>query len=54
MHKQTGLVLAVKIYEKFTLMNSTRKKSVIREVCALQKLNHPNVVKIYDVIETPK
>lgn len=34
-HKATGLLLAVKIYEKYTLMNATRKKSVVREIFAL-------------------
>lgn len=53
-HKSTGLVLAIKVYEKFKLMEAQRKKSVIREINALKKLNHENVMKLFDVIDTPK
>ncbi len=35
-------------------MESQRKKSVIREINALKKLNHENIMKLYDVIDTPK
>jgi serine/threonine protein kinase len=53
-HKTTGLVLAIKIYEKYKLMDAAKKKSVVREVSALTKLNHPNIMQLHDVIETPK
>jgi serine/threonine protein kinase len=54
-HKLTGMVLAIKIYEKFKLMESHRKKNVIREIMALKKLQGDDcVVKLYDVIDTPK
>jgi serine/threonine protein kinase len=54
-HKLTGMVLAIKIYEKFKLMENQRKKNVIREIMALKKLQgDDNVVKLYDVIDTPK
>lgn len=48
------MVLAIKVYEKYKLMELQRKKSVIREINALRKLNHPNIMKLYDVIDTPK
>jgi len=48
------MVLAIKVYEKFKLVDATRKKSVIREINALRKLDHPNIMKVYDVIDTPK
>ena len=53
-HRLTGMVLAIKVYEKFKLMESQRKKSVIREINALRKLNHPNIMRLYDVIDTTK
>ena len=53
-HKPTGKRLAVKIYEKFKLMQSSRKKSVIREIASLKKLKHSCLLQIYDCIESPK
>ena len=44
-HKQTGMVLAIKVYEKFKLMESHRKKNVIKEIHALKRLQgHKNLV----------
>ena len=54
MHVETGLVLAIKVYEKFNLMEASRKKSVIREINILKKLQHKNIMRLYDVIDTPK
>lgn len=48
------MVLAIKVYEKFKLMEAQRKKSVIREINALRKLDHKNIMKLYDVIDTQK
>lgn len=53
-HKTTGLLLAIKIYEKYRLMEAAKKKSVLREINALSRLGHPNIMRLFDVIETPK
>ena len=53
-HKPSGMILAIKVYEKFKLMEAQRKKSVIREINVLKKLQHPNIMQLYDVIDTPK
>ena len=53
-HTQTGLVLAIKVYEKFNLMELSRKKSVVREINVLKKLQHKNIMRLYDVIDTPR
>ena len=54
-HKLTGATLAIKVYEKFKLNNSSRRKAVVRELTALRKSNgHQNIIKLYDVIESPK
>ena len=52
MHTETGLVLSIKVYEKFNLMDASRKKSVIREISILKKLQHKNIMRLYDVIDT--
>lgn len=44
--------IAIKVYEKAKLKDPQRKKSVRREIRILQTLNHLNIVKIYDVVES--
>jgi serine/threonine protein kinase len=41
LHKPTGERVAIKIYDRFKLMDVQRKKSAIREIKILSKLNHP-------------
>jgi len=54
LHVPTGLVLAIKVYEKFNLMDLQRKKSVQREISILKKLQHKNIMRLYDVIDAPR
>lgn len=35
-------------------MDVQRKKSALREIKILSKLNHPNIVKLYESIDTSK
>uniref|UniRef100_A0A7N8YJ24 non-specific serine/threonine protein kinase n=1 Tax=Mastacembelus armatus TaxID=205130 RepID=A0A7N8YJ24_9TELE len=62
--KPTGLVLkirqamnydqvAVKIIDK-TQLNPTSLQKLFREVSVMKILNHPNIVKLFEVIETEK
>ena len=53
-HKQTNLKMAIKIYEKYKLSDPQRKSSVNREIVILKKINHPNIVKLYEVIDSSK
>ena len=54
-HKLTGAVLAIKVYEKFRLVDLYKKKGVCKEINVLKRLNaHQNIIKLYDVIDTPK
>ena len=46
--------VAIKIYEKFKLLEQSRKKSAMREISVLQKLKHPKILNLYDVIESAK
>lgn len=52
MFRPTSQKVAIKIYEKRKIKEAPRKKSVRREVKILQRLDHPNVVRIMDVVET--
>ena len=40
-HKPTGEKVAVKVYDRFKLMDIQRKKSALREIKILSKLSHP-------------
>lgn len=48
------MTLAVKVYEKYRLMDIQRKKSVIKEIKIMKKLEHDNIVTLYDAIDTPR
>ena len=52
--KPEGKKFALKIYEKYRLTDPCKKKNVGREIEILKKLDHPNIVKMFEVIETPK
>jgi hypothetical protein len=54
LHKPTNRKLAVKIYEKSKLVDPQRKSSVKREIQILKKIDHSNIVKLHEVIETAK
>lgn len=50
MFKPLSKKVAIKVYEKAKLREPQRKKSVRREIRILQMLDHPNIVKILDVV----
>jgi len=51
-NKAMGKKLALKVYEKKKLIEPQRQKSVYREIRLLQKMNHVNIVKLYDAFDT--
>ncbi|XP_051549427.1 serine/threonine-protein kinase MARK1-like isoform X4 [Myxocyprinus asiaticus] len=52
-HVLTGREVAVKIIDK-TQLNPTSLQKLFREVRIMKVLNHPNIVKLFEVIETEK
>ena len=52
-HTLTGQKVAVKIIDKAKIDKETTKK-LFREVRIMKLLNHPHIVKLYEVIDTPK
>jgi len=44
----------MKIYDKNRLNNPEKKRSVSREITLMQRLDHPNIVKFFDSIDTNK
>ena len=54
LHKLLNQKIAVKIYEKVKLLEPNRRKSVKREMKIMEKLDHPNIAKLYEVFESFK
>ncbi|XP_028252627.1 MAP/microtubule affinity-regulating kinase 3-like isoform X2 [Parambassis ranga] len=52
-HIPTGREVAIKIIDK-TQLNPTSLQKLFREVRIMKVLNHPNIVKLFEVIETEK
>jgi serine/threonine protein kinase len=53
-HKPTGERVAIKMYDRFKLVDIQRKKQAIREIRIQSRLNHKNICKLYEAIDTPK
>ncbi|KAG6826126.1 hypothetical protein H0H92_001045 [Tricholoma furcatifolium] len=54
LHCQWGEEVAVKLIRRGNVDNSVRMSKVEREIEVLRTLKHPNIVRLYDVIETDK
>lgn len=52
--KSTKKKVAMKIYPKYKLDDPNKKRSVMREIVCMKKLEHPNTIKLLDSFETPK
>ncbi|XP_044024195.1 MAP/microtubule affinity-regulating kinase 3-like isoform X2 [Siniperca chuatsi] len=52
-HIRTGREVAIKIIDK-TQLNPTSLQKLFREVRIMKILNHPNIVKLFEVMETEK
>ena len=51
-HKKYSKKVALKIYLKEKMKDLQRKKSVRREIKLMRRLDHPNIAKLYDTVET--
>ena len=51
---KTGQKVAIKTYEKYQILDPIKKKNLLREIEILQKLDHPNIVKLFDTIDSKK
>lgn len=52
-HKATKKDFAVKIIDKRKLVGN-QKSSVMQEVAILEQLDHPNIIKLKEIFETPR
>lgn len=52
--KRDQFKYAVKIYEKYKLTDPMKKKAAQREITVLKRLEHPGIISLHDLIDTPK
>ena len=52
LHTLSGEYIAIKILEKNMLKNDDDLMRVRREIDILKRLRHPNIIQLYDIIET--
>jgi len=45
---------AMKVYEKYRLSDPMKRKAAQREITVLKRLQHPGIIKLHDLIDTPK
>jgi 5'-AMP-activated protein kinase catalytic alpha subunit len=53
-HTITGEKVAIKILEKDKICDVSDVERVAREIHILKLIRHPNIVQLYEIIETPK
>lgn len=54
LHKETSKKVAIKIYEKYKLLDPQRRKSVRCEIRLMERLRHTNIVVFHEALDTPK
>lgn len=54
MHKITNQLVAIKSINKEFLEEERSRKKVAKEVAILKKLQHPNIINLYETFETEK
>ncbi|CAD8150009.1 unnamed protein product [Paramecium octaurelia] len=52
-HNITNTYVAIKIINKKKIKNSRMEAKIRREITLLRYFNHPNVIKLYEVLDTP-
>lgn len=53
-HKPTNQPVAIKILEKEKIIDVADVERVSREIHILKLIRHPNIIQLYEIIETPK
>lgn len=53
-HEPTGEQVAIKILEKAKIVDVSDIERVSREIHILKLVRHPNIIQLYEIIETPR
>ncbi|CAI2363769.1 unnamed protein product [Moneuplotes crassus] len=51
-HHPSNEKRAVKLYDRSKLVDGTRKLSLVKEIRILRKVDHPNIIKLHESIDT--
>lgn len=51
-HKATGQNVAIKVLDKKKIDRKKDQERIVSEINILQRVNHKNIIKIYEIIET--
>ena len=51
-HKTTKFRVAIKVYEKSWLVDSSRKRAVLKEIWILSSLCNLHVIKLYEAFQS--
>jgi len=51
-HKPTGSRVAVKTYDKAKIKDANQRRRIQQEIRLMEKLNHPRVIRHFEVLET--
>ncbi|KAF9108503.1 hypothetical protein BGX27_008335, partial [Mortierella sp. AM989] len=54
MHADTGEEVAIKLIRRQSVDNTPRINKIGREISVLRKIRHPNIITLFDVIETER
>ncbi|XXG68173.1 hypothetical protein AAC387_Pa06g1321 [Persea americana] len=49
---EDGLGVAIKVIDKSRIVNAPMETLIMREVSAMRRLNHPNIIKLHEVMAT--
>ena len=53
-HTLTQEKVAIKVLEKDRIIDASDVERVTREIHILKLIRHPNIIQLYEIIETPK
>lgn len=53
-HRPTGECVAIKILNKAKIVDGADVERVAREIHILKLMRHPNIIQLYEIIETPR
>lgn len=53
-HRPTGQKVAIKVLRKSKIIDNADVERVSREIHILRTVQHPHIIQLYEIIETPK